>query len=90
MLARTDNCAHIGYALSRKYGPSVSRNLLRRRLRHVFAQLDLEKKLVPGLYLVVPYGVKTRSASYRQLEVDVGFLVGKIRSHLCHGQRLEI
>ena len=63
--ASEDSPVKVAYAISRKVGTAVSRNQLRRRLRALMDQLNLQ--LHPGLYLI-RCGVDTGRLSYEQLQ----------------------
>lgn len=66
-------CAGVAYAISRKVGTAVVRNKLRRRLRAAVGELDSERHLRTGWYLVIVHPAAAR-ASYRELSdalVDV-------------------
>lgn len=65
---------HVGYALSRAYGPAVARNRLRRQLREIVK--THETVLAAGFY-VFGASPRARQASFGDLEVAMASLVTK-------------
>ena len=43
----------VAYAVGKTLGPAVTRNRVRRRLRHAFSQLEASGRLPPADYLVI-------------------------------------
>lgn len=66
--------AQVGFVVSRAVGPAVTRNLVKRRLRHVLAGRLAE--LPAGARIVVRALPASAGASFAQLEAAVGRALG--------------
>ncbi len=73
-----ENETRVGIVTSRKVGPAVTRNLVRRRLReiHRLGRLDMK----PGFWIVVDVRRAAAGASFAELQ----------REWLRHGKKLSI
>lgn len=67
----------IGYTVGTKLGKAVERNRVRRRLREIY-RLN-EERLVRGVDIVVVARVRSKSASYRELEKELMDAFSKLR-----------
>jgi ribonuclease P protein component len=63
---RQDGRAAVAYAVSRRVGPAVVRNRLRRQLRAAIRSIDLAAPVDPGWYLVVVHP-SARGRTYGEL-----------------------
>ncbi len=61
--------ARAGFVVSKAVGPAATRNLVKRRLRHLVR--DHYAALPPGADLVIRALPPAATRSYRQLEVDL-------------------
>ena len=73
--------AGVAYAVSRRVGPAVVRNRIRRQLRAAIQHIDREVGVLPGWYLVVVHPPARGQ--------DFDALAGALRTALVDGQRLE-
>lgn len=58
--------SRLGFNISKRLGGAVERNRIRRRLRHIIAQLDPQ----PGWDLVLIANPRTSSAGYQELKSE--------------------
>jgi ribonuclease P protein component len=67
----------VAYAIGRACGPAVTRNRLRRRLRHIMADLDRRTALPTGLLLI---GAKPTSIelTFEELGREVEALIASM------------
>lgn len=73
MVVRLDDCRErpaLAFAISRRVGPAVTRNRVRRRLREIFRELDRAGELRSGEYLVV-VDPAAATLEYRNLRAHV-------------------
>ncbi len=69
--------ARVGFVVSRAVGPAVTRNLVKRRLRHL--SRDRLHVLPPGSMLVVRALPGAASASYEELGHELDRCLAKVR-----------
>jgi ribonuclease P protein component len=71
----------VAFAINRAYGPAVTRNRLRRRLRSILRELDRTEPLPPVLMLV---GVRpqTIELTFDQLRREITIMVEQMRSQI--------
>ncbi len=72
------SATHVAFAIGRAYGPAVTRNRLRRRLRAILHDLDREQRLPPGLLLIGSTSA-TIELTFDQLTETVTRLVAEMR-----------
>ncbi len=65
----------VAFALGRKSGPAVHRNLLRRRIQHVLR--DRGADLPAGRYLIGCRG-PAREISFADVVSDLGVMIGRL------------
>ncbi len=65
----------VAFALGRKSGPAVQRNLLRRRIQHVLREPGAD--LQPGRYLIGCRG-PAREISFADVVSDVGIMIDRL------------
>ena len=68
--AGSDSPPQLAFAITRRVGQAVVRNLLRRRLQALFVEYAVETGLPPGAYLVSAAPVATE-LSYSELRTEV-------------------
>ena len=61
----------VAFALGRKLGPAVTRNLMRRRLRHLLADLEQGNELPTMDYLIIG-SPSLATLSFEQLRAHLG------------------
>ena len=66
----------VGFVVSRAVGPAVTRNLVKRRLRHLCR--DRLAALPPGSMLVVRALPSAASASYEELALELDLCLAKV------------
>jgi ribonuclease P protein component len=71
----------VAYAVSRRVGPAVVRNRIRRQLRAAVERIDRDAGVLPGWYLVVVHPPARGQ--------DFDALSGALRTALADGRRLE-
>ena len=69
----------VAFAITRAYGPAVTRNRLRRRLRSILRELDRANPLPPILLLVGPRS-STIELTFDQLRHELTALIEQVRS----------
>lgn len=70
----------VAFAINRAYGPAVTRNRLRRRLRAILRELDRSDPLPPGLLLIGPRPPAIE-LTFDQLRHELTALTRQIRRH---------
>jgi ribonuclease P protein component len=73
-----DAPGRVGFVVSRAVGPAVTRNRIKRRLRHLMR--DRVSTLVDGSLLVVRAMPGAAEASYRDLEAELDRCLGRVVS----------
>lgn len=68
----------VGYAIGRRVGGAVDRNLVRRRLRAIVA--DFAGDLAPGAYLLAA-GPGARRVAYRELSADTTAALSQVKAN---------
>lgn len=68
--------SRVGFTVSNKLGKAVCRNRIRRRLREIY-RLH-EEELARGLDMVVVARMKSRTASYAEMERDFLLACGRL------------
>ena len=69
----------VAFAITRAYGPAVTRNRLRRRLRSILRELDRSDPLPPILLMIGPRP-STIELTFDQLRQELTALIEQIRS----------
>jgi ribonuclease P protein component len=69
-----------GFVVSKAVGPAVTRNLVKRRLRHLFRELLADQDALPdSAMLVVRALPPAASASYTELRAELERCLGRAR-----------
>lgn len=89
-LADGEQATRVGYAIPRRVGGAVVRNRIRRRLRHVLADLAKQDAgLVPGGAMLIKVGPEAVPLGTEELRDDVVRLLEALqaRTHRTAGAR---
>lgn len=68
----------VAFAVSRRHGPAVRRNRIRRRLRAATRELTASGSVAPGTYLISPKSVSTAEVPFHELRDDLAAAMSRV------------